>query len=53
MEFSQKFGAAILFIIPTFVGAGLWYDVFGGSYLAAILWILLMPPAYVALIARR
>jgi len=42
MEVPRKIGIGILMIVPTFVGAGALWDIFSGSWLAVIVWIILM-----------
>ena len=41
MEIPRKIGIGILMIVPIFVGAGAVWDIFGGNWLAIIVWIIL------------
>jgi hypothetical protein len=47
------FGIGLLSIIPAFVGAGLWYDVFNDSWIAAVVWVLLVEGAAFSFIIRH
>ena len=42
MDVPRKIGIGILMIIPTFVGGGALWDLFHGSWLAVVGWIILM-----------
>ena len=53
MEIPRKIGMGILMIVPTFVGAGAIWDIFDGSWLAIIVWIILMCLFSGALITGR
>ena len=45
MDLSRKIGIGIVMIIPTFVGAGAVWGVFG-SWIGVIIWIILMGYTY-------
>ena len=53
MEIPRKIGIGILMIVPAFVGAGALWDIFHGSWLAVIVWIILMALLSGALIAEK
>ena len=53
MELGQKIGAAILMLIPTLVGGGLLYSWFGHSWAIVVIWIILMPVLYWAIITGK
>ena len=51
MDIPRKIGIGILMIVPAFVGAGALWDIFHGSWLAVIVWIILMALLSGAIIA--
>ena len=52
MEFGQKFGTAILMIIPSLIGSVFLVDVCH-SWLLGIIWLALMPGLYWAIITGK
>ena len=52
MDIGQKLGAAILMMIPTFVGGVLVFE-YVHSWLAVIVWLALMPVVYWAIVTGR
>ena len=52
MEFGQKFGTAILMLIPSLIGSIFLVDA-TGSWFLGILWLALMPVLYWAIITGK
>ena len=52
LEFGQKFGIALLMVIPTLLGSVFLVDVVGW-WMPAIIWIALMPVVYWAIITGK
>ncbi|MBW2064210.1 MAG: hypothetical protein JRJ03_04670 [Deltaproteobacteria bacterium] len=46
MNVPRKIGIGILMLIPTFVGGGALWDIFGGSWIPVVVWVIIM--AFVA-----
>ena len=53
MEVPRKIGIGILMIVPAFVGAGALWDLFHGSWLPIIGWIILMALCTGAIISKK
>ncbi len=53
MEVPRKIGIGILMIVPAFVGAGALWDIFHGSWLPIIGWIILMALCTGAIISEK
>ena len=41
MDIARKLGIGIVMVIPTFVGGGAVWDIFG-SWLAVVVWVMIM-----------
>ena len=52
MDFARKLGIGIVMIIPTCVGGGAVWDIFG-NWLAVVLWLVLMALLSGAIISGR
>ncbi|MBW1997363.1 MAG: hypothetical protein JRJ29_05275 [Deltaproteobacteria bacterium] len=42
MDVPRKIGIGILMLIPAFVGGGALWDIFGGSWIPVVIWVLIM-----------
>jgi hypothetical protein len=53
MDLARKLGIGIVMIVPTFVIAGLLWDLFGKSWVAVFLWVVIMGALYGAIVTGK
>ena len=52
MEISRDLGIGVVMIIPTFVGGGAVWDIFG-NWIAVIVWIIIMICLYGRILSKK
>ncbi|MCF8082320.1 MAG: hypothetical protein K9M96_04440 [Deltaproteobacteria bacterium] len=51
MDIPRKIGIGVVMIIPTFVGAGIWWELFS-SWAVVLIWIFFMGGLYASILRR-
>ena len=52
MEISRDIGIGVVMLIPTFVGSGAVWEIFG-SWIAVIIWIIIMAGSYGKILSKK